>query len=289
MILEPIDTVLSISCEDFNSKYLVPNRPVIIKDLAKKWPAYEKWTFEYIKSKVGGHDVAVYNNEKSDPYTPVNKPDGVMKFGSYLDKIKSDPAGLRIFLFNILSRAPELIQDFLYPEELTGGFLKKYPMLFTGGAGSVTHMHFDMDLSHIFHTQFLGSKRVLLFKPDQRNRLYHLPFTVQSLVNFEKYYNGLDEAHFPALKYLSGYELVLDHGDTLFMPGGYWHHMEYIESGLALSLRAMESITTKMQGIVNLVGMRHIDTLMKKTVPDVWYNYKKRKALINAAQELVEA
>jgi hypothetical protein len=36
-------------------------------------------------------------------------------------------------------------------------------MLFVGGRGSITHMHFDIDLSHIFHTQFGGKKRVLLF------------------------------------------------------------------------------------------------------------------------------
>ena len=27
------------------------------------------------------------------------------------------------------------------------GFVKRYPMLFVGGQGSITHMHFDIDLS----------------------------------------------------------------------------------------------------------------------------------------------
>jgi hypothetical protein len=27
-------------------------------------------------------------------------------------------------------------------------------MLFVDGQGSITHMHFDIDMSHILHTQF---------------------------------------------------------------------------------------------------------------------------------------
>ena len=42
-------------------------------------------------------------------------------------------------------------------------FVKQMPMLFTGGQGSITHMHFDIDLSHIVHTQFLGRKESCFF------------------------------------------------------------------------------------------------------------------------------
>jgi hypothetical protein len=288
MNLVPIETVDEISAEDFKNYYYKARKPLVIKNLAKQWPAYEKWTFDYIKSRIGDVKVGVYNNTKSDPHTRVNKSDGQMKFVDYLDLIKQGPVGLRIFLFNIFDHCPELIYDFSYPEDLMKGFLKKYPMLFTGGEGSITHMHYDMDLSNILHTQFLGSKRALLFSAEEGKKMYHLPFTVQSLVNFEKYYDGLDEKNYPALKFLNGYECVLDHGDTLFMPAGYWHHMEYIQSGLALSLRAFdESIAWKIRGIYNVLGMRNIDTFLKKAAPDVWYNYKKDKAFKNAEKVLV--
>ena len=146
-----------------------------------------------------------------------------------------------------------------------------------------------MDMTHILHTHFLGRKRVLLFEFEEGKKLYHLPWTVQSLVNFEKYYRGLDTSQYPALNYLRGYETIMEHGDTLFMPAGYWHHMEYIDSGMALSLRAFDpKLTTKARGIYNLIGMRNIDTLMKKTMPDKWFNYKKNLALKNASQAIAE-
>jgi hypothetical protein len=67
--------------------------------------------------------------------------------------------------------------------------------------------------------------------------------------------------------------VILEHGDTLFMPAGYWHHMEYIEAGFAMSLRACKT-GGKLTGLWKLFGMRGIDTLMKKTAPIWWYNRK---------------
>jgi hypothetical protein len=162
------------------------------------------------------------------------------------------------------------------------GFVKKYPMLFVGGAGSITHMHFDIDMSHILHSQFAGRKRVLLFPFEEQKKLYRKPWEVLSLVDFSHYADPekskVDYKNFPALRQARGYEIILEPGDTLFMPAGYWHHMEYIDSGFAMSLRAMQpSIAGKLRGVWNLFGMRGIDTLMKKTVPQWWFNYKKVK------------
>jgi len=53
-----------------------------------------------------------------------------------------------------------MINDFTWPEHLMKGFVKKYPMLFNGGATSNTQMHFDMDMSHIPDTQFPGRKDI---------------------------------------------------------------------------------------------------------------------------------
>ena len=70
-------------------------------------------------------------------------------------------------------------------------------MLFVGGSGSIAHMHYDIDLSHIFHTQFLGKKRVLLFKNDQSPLIYRMPGTVESAASFVDWHNGVDEAPLP--------------------------------------------------------------------------------------------
>jgi hypothetical protein len=290
MQLKPVTTVDSISQAVFKKDFYNSGQPLVIKNLSHDWPAYTKWNWDYFKELVGDQRVPLYNNVKSDAYTPINKADDYKTFGEYIDMIRQGPAGWRIFLFNIFDHAPQLTKDFTWPEHLMKGFVKKYPMLFTGGATSITHMHFDIDMSHILHTQFAGRKRVLLFPYEEQHKLYRKPFEVLSLADFSHYYKGNgtpDYEQFPALKLANGFETILEHGDTLFMPAGYWHHMEYIDSGFAMSLRALQpTLAGKLRGAWNLFGMRSIDTLMKKTVPKWWYENKKKKVFQYAEAEI---
>ncbi len=294
MDLQAVDTVEMIGPEDFRKNYFEPKKPIVIKGLSKQWPAYSKWNWDYFKSILGNVKVGVYNNIKSDAYTPINTADDYMKFGDYIDMVSKGPAQWRIFLFNLFEHAPQMTSDFTWPEQYAKNFVKRYPMLFVGGQGSVTHMHFDIDLSHIFHTQFVGRKRVLLFPFEEQHKLYRKPWEVLSFVNFEKYFdpsnNKIDLQKYPAVKLAKGYDLVLEHGDTLFMPAGYWHHMEYIDSGFAMSLRALQqAMTGKLKGAWYLFGMRNIDTLLKKTAPEWWFNYKKEKTFAAAQKELEDS
>ncbi|HMO61949.1 MAG TPA: cupin-like domain-containing protein [Ferruginibacter sp.] len=290
MQLQQVPKVEHIAPDEFKREYYNNNRPLVITGLAKQWPAYDKWDWDYFTSVVGHKEVGVYNNVKSDAYTPINTADAYMKFGDYLQQVKNGPLELRIFLFNIFQHAPQLVQDFTWPDELMSGFVKKFPMLFVGGEGSITHMHFDIDLSHILHTQFMGKKRVLLFPYSEQYKLYRKPWEVLSLANFANYYEKFDYDNFPATRLARGYEVVLEHGDTLFMPAGYWHHMEYINSGFAMSLRAMQNnFGGKLHGVWNLFGMRGIDTVMKKTAPKWWYERKREKIFNFADAELKKA
>ena len=286
MNLMKIDTLESISHADFMEHYYKLKKPLIIKGLAKQWPAYSKWGWDYFIDAVGDKEVGVYNNIKSDAYTPINQADGYMKFGDYLREVKQGPLELRIFLFNLFQHAPHLVKDFTWPDELMKGFVKRFPMLFVGGQGSITHMHFDIDMSHILHTQFIGRKRVLLFPFEEQHKLYRKPWEVLSQANFANYHTDFNYEQFPATKLANGYEVILEHGDTLYMPAGYWHHMEYIDAGFAISLRALQdSMSGKLIGLWRLLGMRSIDTLMKKTAPK-WWQDRKLKTIKEQAQNL---
>ncbi len=291
MDLHPVEVVTDIHPKDFRKKYYDPGKPVVLRNLSKQWLAYEKWTWDYLKQVAGTKRIPIYNNAKSDAYTPINKADGYTTFGEYIDMISKGPAEWRIFFFNIFSHAPQLKDDFTWPSDYVKGFLKNMPSLFAGGKGSVTHMHFDIDLSNILHTQFVGRKRVLLFPKKEQYKLYRKPFEVLSLADFSGYYDAanskVDITKFPALALTHGYDMILEHGDTLFMPSGYWHHMEYLESGFAISLRAWnKTMLGKINGGWNVIGMRNIDSLMKKAIPETWYNWKQKKIFRAAGKEL---
>jgi hypothetical protein len=115
MQLNSIPVFENIDPYVFKDQFYNPQKPVVIKSLAKQWPAYTKWNWNYFKQLVGDKRVAIYNNTKSDAYTPINTADDYKTFGEYIDMICKGPAGWRIFLFNIFDHAPQLTQDFIWP------------------------------------------------------------------------------------------------------------------------------------------------------------------------------
>lgn len=287
MQLHEIERVSGITPQEFRNRYLLQQKPVIISELSHQWPAYSKWSWDFLKNLVGNVEVGVYNNIRAGAKVPVNGDDGRMLFGEYIDLVRRGPVELRIFLFNVFKHAPHIVEDFDFPVQYLRNMLKSYPMLFVGGAGSVAHMHYDIDMSHIFHTQFIGKKRVLLLKNDQSPLIYRMPGTVESAASFVNWENGVDTDKFPALKYASAYTTILNHGDTLFMPSGYWHHMQYMESGFAMSLRAIpEGVLSKLNGLYHLFGLRGFNNMLIKLLPQWWYHYKRRAADRNARRAM---
>ncbi|MBS1549015.1 MAG: cupin-like domain-containing protein [Bacteroidetes bacterium] len=279
--LKPIDVVEDISKEDFEEKYLKTRTPVVIKNMARKWPAYQKWTMDYMKEVVGDVTVPLYDSSKADPAAPINASAAEMKFGDYIDLIQKEPTDLRIFLFDPIKKAPGLLKDYVFPKELMGGFLDKYPTMFFGGQGSETFLHFDIDMAHIFHTHFNGRKHILLFDYKWRERLYQIPYATYALEDYNIV--NPDFEKFPALNGVEGIECFLEHGDTLFMPTGWWHWMKYLDGSFSISLRAWDkSWAVKAHSLWNLTVQRKFDDLMKANFKKKYMDWKEQLAVIRA-------
>ena len=279
--LQPIDIVESITKEEFREKYLLPRKPVVIKDMAKNWPAYEKWTMDYMKDVVGDVEVPLYDSSKADPAAPINSSATKMKFNDYIDLIQEKPTDLRIFLFDPIKFAPKLLDDYISPKDLMGGFLDKFPNMFFGGKGSQTFLHFDIDMPHIFHTHFNGKKHVLLFDYKWKERLYKLPLATYALEDYD--IANPDYEKFPALNGVEGIECFLEHGDTLFMPTGWWHYMKYLDGSFSISQRAWDkSWAVKAHSLWNLAVQRNFDNVMKGKFKKKYMDWKERKAVENA-------
>ncbi|MES2827161.1 MAG: cupin-like domain-containing protein [Bacteroidota bacterium] len=283
--LSPIDIVDDISKEEFEKNYLKPRKPLIIKNMAKHWPAYEKWNLDYMKNIVGEQKVPLYDSSKADPSKPINASAAEMKFGDYVDLIKETPTDLRIFLFDPIKHAPKLLEDYRAPKDLMGGFLDSYPNMFFGGKGSVTFLHYDIDLAHIFHTHFNGKKHVILFENKWKDRLYQIPYATYALEDYNVEQPDFDK--FPALKGVKGVEAFLEHGDTLFMPTGYWHWMKYLDGSFSISLRAWDkSWAVKAKSLYNLLVQRKFDDFMKSNFREKYMAWKENLAFKRADRAL---
>lgn len=240
---------------------------------------------EYMKEVVGDKTVPLYDSSKADPSKPINASAAEMKFGDYIDLIKETPTDLRIFLFDPIKFAPELLEDYIAPKDLMGGFLDSYPNMFFGGKGSVTFLHYDIDLAHIFHTHFNGRKHVILFDYKWKERLYQIPYATYALEDYDVENPDFDK--FPALKGVQGIEAFLEHGDTLFMPTGYWHWMKYLDGSFSISLRAWDkSWMVKAKSLYNLTLQRKFDDFMKANYREKYMQWKENLAVKRAGRAL---
>jgi len=186
-----------ISKKDFIEQYYKPQKPVLIKGLTKDWPAFKKWTLDYIQNKAGDQIVPLYNNEPAKDKQSVYAPVKEMKLKDYIEILKTKPTDLRIFFYEILKKMPELTQDFQYPD-IGLKFFKKLPALFFGGGASKVFMHYDIDLPDSMHFHFDGHKHVTLFSPEQTKYLYRVPHSIHNLESIDM--DNPDFKKYPALK-----------------------------------------------------------------------------------------
>ncbi len=274
MRLIPIEKKAGLSRQEFKEGYLKSAKPVVFTDLINDWPAKDKWTFDFFIRRYGDIKVPVYDKSFSKPGKNYMSPTGHMAFGDYMNLIRSGPSDIRIFLFNLLAKVPELRND-IRKLTIMDGFLNELPFMFFGGQGSYTRIHYDLDCAHVFLTQFQTRKRILLFAPDQSDILGHLPYTVGCLIDMI----NPDETKFPVLKHLTGYETYLHHGETLFIPSKYWHHIEYTDAGFSLALRAYDSIAQRIRGGYNIARHFMVDRSMNLLLGEKWGSYKTNLAL----------
>lgn len=267
----------------FNNNYFKKQKPVIITDYSKGWPATNKWDFEYLKSVAGNITVPLFEEAFAEAGKGYMTPKTNMPFSEYLDLIAQNETKMRMFLFNIYQKIPHLCNDFSYPP-LTRNYATKYPFIFFGGKDAHVGIHYDADLSNLFLTQFHGKKYIILFEPKYTPYLYHNIFTVSTNVDFR----APDFQRYPKLKEALGYECTLSPHETLFIPSGYWHYIYYVDSGFSLTLRTPpKGINKKIQGYLNILNLLVIDYGLTKILGKSRWNSLKEKIANSRANKAI--
>lgn len=282
-INQDIDVVYNISKEDFNKHYLIPQKPVVIKGLIENETAGKLWTIDHFKKTMGDLKVDVYDNNLKKDASAFTSADLKMRFEDFLKVIEKDErSNLRMFLFNLFKHNPELKKEFPCPE-IFKGILDGVGYTFFGGKDTTVRIHYDIDMSNVLHTQVYGRKRVVLISPEYNELLYRLPLNTYSLADIDK----PDYEKYPGLRFVNASECILEAGDSIFMPSGYWHLMTYLNGGISVAYRKI-GVTNKikLQGVINLGIYLPLDKLLGKIMGYKWQLLKEQIATKRADEAL---
>jgi LPS sulfotransferase NodH len=231
-----VDRRANLSRNEFRDRYYAANRPVIIQNLMTGWRAMTAWTPEYLKSVVGDLVVEIMAGRDADPKYEMNgrKHRTELRFADYIDmvyrgKVTNDYYMVANNAFFQRPEAQPLLEDFTaFPEYLNPANAGRQCFLWFGPAGTVTPLHHDT--SNILTAQVAGRKRYRLIPASQWQYVYN------STGVFSDVDCGRPDLNrYPKFRQATVIDVVMEPGEALFMPVGWWHYVRALDVSMTVS------------------------------------------------------
>jgi hypothetical protein len=198
--------------------------PFLITGLVNRWPLFTL-TPQMLRERFGA---VVVRARVGDYINTAFAPDRAMQDMSmceYLDLVATDTQGLPPYLGNLELRGLNTMCH--WPAYLTK---MGPPRFWLGPAGTVTPLHCDYD-DNIF-AQIWGSKRIFLAPPHHDEFLY--PREANAIL-FGSPFNpeAPDFEQFPLARHALIVECVVNPGDMLYVPAGWYHQVRALTFSLS--------------------------------------------------------
>ena len=244
-----IDKREKLSLKEFMHEYVLKNRPVVLKDAARDWPALSKWTPEFFKERYGDKSVPVFERKRG--LTLKEK----VSLRDYVNEITSssgrNPAKY-LFSLRIQKEFPDLLKDleprpsYWDPNWLDSKYLLPGLSNFKlrnitglemnmGGTGSpFPFLHYDDLWTQTFITQIYGRKAWVLYKPDQVPYMY--PSQEADTISRIPMERDVDLSEFPLFAQAKPYRVIVEQGEMLYGAPGWWHTTMALTSSIAVVL-----------------------------------------------------
>lgn len=246
-----------LSYEEFAEKHLFGNYPVVIGDACDAWSAKAKFTPQFFKEHYSDRQVSISGK--------------TYNFGDYIDWMltgtEANPAPYPCTL-QIKRDYPELLADVLpwlkyaLPDRTHSKFL---PNRFLGGANTLEiffgspgaqfpYVHYDYMSLHAFITQLYGQKEFTVIPPDQTPYVYPKPGN--GWVSEVDDIRNPDLEKYPLFAKATPVTFVVNPGETLFIPCGWWHTARSLTPTISVALDCLnasnwERFTKEVGGNMN--------------------------------------
>ncbi|XP_038059809.1 bifunctional peptidase and arginyl-hydroxylase JMJD5-like [Patiria miniata] len=229
-----IARVSALTAAEFNVEYFKKDVPVIITDVASKWPA-AGWTLESLKERAGHNKAFIRQNTSKEDYK-VGKAYTIREstLREYINDLDEDNSRSRnsyLAVQNIKSTFPELEADVPMPDYV--GKIHLGPYLWIAVKGHYEYCHFDPDDGLL--VVLSGRKKVQLYgcnpMPLYPNPLGSKGRTIQAQVNCE----DPDLERHPLFALATCYQGELGPGEMLYIPSFWWHQVTSVEMSISVN------------------------------------------------------
>jgi ribosomal protein L16 Arg81 hydroxylase len=224
-----------LSQQEFLERYYSTNTPVILTGMMQDWPALHTWCPDYLKQHYGHAQVEIQAGRNADPNYEINtnQHKKTVQLKDYVDLVVNGGKTNDYYLVannGNLEREDlkGLLQDIVMPDFLNPQDISQRVFFWFGPAGTITPLHHDP--LNLMMAHMVGRKRWRLISPSSTPLLYN-HVGVFSQVDLE----NPDPEKYPLFAQAPVMEAVLEPGEIIFIPVGWWHQVKALDISLSVS------------------------------------------------------
>lgn len=217
----------------FEQEYYFQNRPLFVERAYE--PGSFQWPFDRIRNELG-HAIVEVSRERSKELgvsDHAGNQNESIRLADFVDEIRrceSRDVYLTAQNLAIQGELGKVLHNFKPLDGILREPLPGEASLFMGPKGAFSPLHFDG--GNVVIVQLLGTKRVILIRPEEFRYLY---------VDREKSLSMVDVAvpdynKFPLYRFAHPVEVIVPPGSALFVPVGWFHYVESLSPSFSASI-----------------------------------------------------
>lgn len=223
-----------VSAAELRDVYVAGNIPVILTDVVTRWPAFGRWTPAYLSETFGDVVVDVTTGRLSDPDYDMHaarhtESTSLRDFVARIEAARTETNDFYMVANNRVlerTRLGALLSDVVLPDGYCAAQrLLGSSALWLGPAGTVTPLHYDT--SNILFGQVYGRKRYRMIAP----------FETSLFEGARAMYAARDPEQ-GSMDPVLVKDVVLEPGEALFIPVGWWHHVRALDASISLGINS---------------------------------------------------